>query len=101
MLIFSASSEVVNLSVVAITASKILVSWNDDPLFPNGPISYYLVCTNLSSCSTVTNSVKYCLLNNLKSLETYKVTVQPVTVVGNDILLGKIAESQDKHKLFL
>ena len=88
-----ASTAVVNMSAVAITASEILVQW-DAPLYPNGPITYFTVCINVSICfNALPNDTSYTLVD-LTTLTTNDITVQPFTVFEGNMLVGVISNVQ-------
>lgn len=76
-----------------LTASQALVKW-EVPLYPNGPISYYEVCVDAGSgatCHITHSNATHYLLQNLKSLETYDITVQPVTLYNGFPLKGQLS----------
>lgn len=87
---FIESSSVIDLYAQSLTATEILVKW-DIPIYPNGPISYYEVCVNGSICKIADQNATHYVLHNLKSLETYDVTVQPVTHTSSLTLEGQLS----------
>ena len=88
-----ASSVVTNFAADAITASQILVQW-EPPSYPNGPITYFNVCINGSSIcySALPNATSY-TLDNLTSMSTNNITVQPITMFEGNTFNGVITDS--------
>ena len=80
------------ISAVATTASEILVQWNV-PLYPNGPISYFNICSNATNCSNAQPDAISHVLGNLSTQTVYYITVQPVTIFEGAMLIGDISES--------
>ena len=94
--IFVESTEVLDLSLTSLTESEILVYWNI-PLYPNGPISYFNVCYTIvisSTCESVEGYASSYILRNLTYMESYAITVQPVTVFNGMYLIGKLSETK-------
>ncbi len=74
-----------------------LVLWNI-PLYPNGPISYFEVCfktmTISSTCESVEGYASSYILSSLTYMETYAITVQPVTLFNGTSLIGELSETK-------
>lgn len=81
----------INVQLVSVSESQVLVQW-DVPFFPNGPISFFNVCITNMVCSSAQPNATMYVLNNLMSLSTYEITVQPVTMFNGASLQGELSQ---------